>query len=58
MSYSDADFAADKMDRKLLTGKLILLKDMAVSWTAKKQGGVSISTMYAEFAPRRSRRVS
>lgn len=48
-SYSDADFAADKLDRKSLTGGVILLNGMAVSWTAKKQGGVSLSTMEAEF---------
>ena len=48
-SYSDADFAADKLYRKSLTGGVILLNGMAVSWTAKKQGGVSLSTMEAEF---------
>ena len=34
--YSDAYFAADKADRKSLTGDFVLLKGMAVSWTAKK----------------------
>uniref|UniRef100_A0AAV1UB90 Uncharacterized protein n=1 Tax=Peronospora matthiolae TaxID=2874970 RepID=A0AAV1UB90_9STRA len=48
-SHSDADFAADKLDRKSLTGGVIFLNGMAVSWTAKKQGGVSLSTMEAEF---------
>ena len=48
-SYSDADFAADKGDRKLLTGAIVLLNGMSVSWAAKKQGGVSLSTMEAEF---------
>uniref|UniRef100_A0AAV1UPI6 Polyprotein n=1 Tax=Peronospora matthiolae TaxID=2874970 RepID=A0AAV1UPI6_9STRA len=48
-SFSDADFAADKSDRKSLTGGIILLNGMAISWSAKKQGGVSLSTMEAEF---------
>uniref|UniRef100_A0AAV1UMW7 Uncharacterized protein n=1 Tax=Peronospora matthiolae TaxID=2874970 RepID=A0AAV1UMW7_9STRA len=48
-AYSDADFAADKADRKSLTGGVVLLNGMAVSWTAKKQGGVSLSTTEAEF---------
>ena len=48
-AYSNAGFAADKVDRKSLTGGVVLLNGMAVSWTAKKQGGVSLSTMEAEF---------
>ncbi|CAI5716709.1 unnamed protein product [Peronospora effusa] len=48
-SSSDADFAADKADRKSLTGGVLRLNGMAVSWTAKKQGGVALSTMEAEF---------
>ncbi|CAI5708159.1 unnamed protein product [Peronospora effusa] len=47
-SYSDADFA-DKSDRKSLTCGIIRLNGMPVSWTVKKQGGVSLSTMEAEF---------
>lgn len=48
-TYSDANFAADKADRKSLTGGVVLLDGMAVSWTAMKQGGVSLLTMEAEF---------
>lgn len=48
-SHSDADFAADKDDRKSLTGGVICLNGMAVSWLCKKQGGVSLSTVEAEF---------
>ena len=44
-SYSDSDFAADTSDRKALTGDIILLNGMAVGWSAKKQGGVSLSTI-------------
>uniref|UniRef100_A0AAV1UL91 Polyprotein n=1 Tax=Peronospora matthiolae TaxID=2874970 RepID=A0AAV1UL91_9STRA len=48
-SYSDADFAAEKSDRKSLTGGIVYLNGMPVSWTAKKKGGVSLSTIKAEF---------
>ena len=48
-AYSDADFAAEKSDRKSLTGGIIRLNGTSVSWTSKKQGGVSLSTMKAEF---------
>ena len=48
-AYSNADFAADKRDRTLLTGGVICLNGMAISSTAKKKGGVSISTIEAEF---------
>uniref|UniRef100_A0AAV1VGL1 Polyprotein n=1 Tax=Peronospora matthiolae TaxID=2874970 RepID=A0AAV1VGL1_9STRA len=49
VGYSDADFAADKGDRKSVTGGLITIDGMPVSWMCKKQGGVSLSTMEAEF---------
>uniref|UniRef100_A0AAV1TI68 Uncharacterized protein n=1 Tax=Peronospora matthiolae TaxID=2874970 RepID=A0AAV1TI68_9STRA len=48
-AFSDADFAADKTDRKSMTGGIVMLNGMAVSWAARKQGGVSLSTMEAEF---------
>ena len=48
-AYSDTDFAADKADRKSLTGGVVLLNEMAVSCIAKTQGGVSLSTMEAKF---------
>ena len=48
-SNSDADFAADKNDRKSLTGYVILLHSMLVIWSAKKQSGVSLSKMEEEF---------
>ena len=37
----DAEFTANKKDRKSLTGGAVLLNGITVSWTAKKQGGVS-----------------
>ena len=49
VGYSDADFAADRTDRKSITGGWITVDEMPVSWMAKKQGGVSLSTMEAEY---------
>lgn len=49
VAFSDADFAADKQARKSVTGGLVTLDDMPVSWVCKKQGGVSLSTMEAEY---------
>ncbi|KAE9098045.1 hypothetical protein PF006_g23440 [Phytophthora fragariae] len=48
IAYSDADFAADKADRKSVTGGLLTVDGMPVSWVCKKQTGVSLSTMEAE----------
>lgn len=47
--FSDADFAADKTDRKSVTGGVVLLDGMPILWVCKKQGGVALSTMEAEF---------
>ena len=48
VGYSDADFAADKDDRKSVTGGYVEVAGMPVAWFTHKQGGVSISTMEAE----------
>ena len=48
-SYSDADLAADKGDRKSLTETMVLVNGMPASWAPKKQGVVSLSTVEAEF---------
>ena len=48
-AYSDADFEAKKSDRKSLTDGIIRLNGMPVSWTAKKQGEVSLSSLEVEF---------
>ena len=48
-SWSDADFAADKSDRKSVTGYVLTMDGAVVSWACKKQTGVSLSTMEAEF---------
>ncbi|KAE9001279.1 hypothetical protein PF005_g14857 [Phytophthora fragariae] len=49
VAYSDEDFVADKEDRKSVTGGLVTIDGMPVSWTCKKRGGVSLSTMEAEY---------
>ncbi|GMF48934.1 unnamed protein product [Phytophthora fragariaefolia] len=46
---SDADFAADKQDRKSVTGGFITIDGMVVAWICRKQGGVALSTMEAEY---------
>uniref|UniRef100_A0AAV1UAV5 Uncharacterized protein n=1 Tax=Peronospora matthiolae TaxID=2874970 RepID=A0AAV1UAV5_9STRA len=48
-AFSDADFAGDRADRKSMTGGVLLLNVMPIRWDARKQGGVSLSTMEAEF---------
>jgi hypothetical protein len=48
-SWSDADFAADKGDRKSVTGGMVTMDGAIVHWICKKQTGVSLSTMEAEF---------
>lgn len=48
-AYSGNDFVADKIDRKSLTGGVVRLNGMTIRWSAKKQGGVSISTREDKF---------
>ncbi|GMF44885.1 unnamed protein product [Phytophthora fragariaefolia] len=48
-AFSDADFAADKAGRKSVTGGLLTVDGMAVSWVCRNQSGVSLSTMEAEY---------
>lgn len=49
IGFSDVDYAADKADRKSTTGGLVTMDGMPISWICKKQGGVSLSTMEAEY---------
>ena len=49
-SWSDSDYAADKADRKSVTGGVLTMDNAIVQWVCKKQTGVSLSTMEAEFA--------
>ncbi|KAG3020708.1 hypothetical protein PC121_g410 [Phytophthora cactorum] len=48
-SWSDADFSADKGDRKCVTGGVMKVDGSIVQWICKKQTGVALSTMEAEF---------
>nr|CCA13861.1 PREDICTED: copia proteinlike putative [Albugo laibachii Nc14] len=48
-SWSDSDFADDKVDRKSVTGGVVTMDGAVVQWICKKQTGVSLSTMEAEF---------
>lgn len=49
VGYSDADYVADKDDRKSITGGLVTVDGSLVSWICKRQSGVSLSTMEAEY---------
>ena len=49
IGYNDADFAADRIDRESITGGWITVDGMPVAWLAKKQSGMSLSTMKAEY---------
>ena len=49
-SWSDSDYAADKVDRNSVTGGVLTMDGAIVQWVCKKQTGVSLSTMKAEFA--------
>lgn len=53
-AYSDADWAADKSDRKSVSGWIALINGDPVSWASKKQNSVALSTceseLYAECA--------
>lgn len=49
VGHSDVDFAADRSDRKSVTGSWITLNGMPAIWMTKKQSGVSLSTAEAEY---------
>ena len=48
-SYSDADFAADKDDRKSISANVVYVNGIIAGWNCKKQGTVALSTAEAEF---------
>ncbi|MGK2912532.1 MAG: reverse transcriptase domain-containing protein [Sphingobium sp.] len=48
-AYSDADWAADRNDRKSTSGNVFQLAGAAISWSSKKQQTVSLSSMESEY---------
>ncbi|KAE8909453.1 hypothetical protein PF005_g18783 [Phytophthora fragariae] len=48
-AYSEADYAADKSDRKSVSGGVLMVAGIVVRWICKKQNCVALSTMEAEF---------
>ncbi|KAJ8892148.1 hypothetical protein PR048_004728 [Dryococelus australis] len=46
--YSDSDWAGDKLDRKSLSGCVLLHRQNTISWESRKQGTVALSTAEAE----------
>ena len=53
-SFSDADFAGCKIDRKITSGTCHFLGHSLVSWFSKKQNSVALSTTEAEYIDRKS----
>ena len=47
--YSDSDYCADKETRRSVTGFIIYLLGVPVSWKSKGQRGVTLSTTEAEY---------
>jgi len=47
--YVDSDWGGDCMDRKSISGFVVLLNGGAILWGSKKQTSVSLSTVEAEF---------
>lgn len=48
-AYSDADFAGDRATRRSTSGSVIFAGEAAVSWAARKQKSVALSTTESEF---------
>lgn len=51
VSFADAAYGDDVMDRKSTYGHTLLLGNGAVIWMSKKQRSVVTSTMEAEYSP-------
>ncbi|KAG8703200.1 hypothetical protein FRC09_004302, partial [Ceratobasidium sp. 395] len=49
VGYSDADWGANQLDRKSISGHCFMLGGAAISWSSKKQPTVALSTMEAEY---------
>lgn len=48
-AYVDSDWAGDINDRKSCSGNVVILAGSPISWKAKKQQTVALSTMEAEY---------
>lgn len=48
-AYVDADWASDVDDRRSYTGSVVILAKGPISWQAKKQKSVVLSTMEVEY---------
>ncbi len=49
VAFADADWAADRISRKSVTGYVILLAGGAISWVSRKQKTVALSYTEAEY---------
>ena len=47
--FTDSDWATDKSDRKSISGYVLYVNGMLVSWSSRKQDGVSTSSTESEF---------
>jgi hypothetical protein len=47
--YSDADWAGDKENRRLISGFVATINEAVISWSMKKQSSVATSTTEAEY---------
>ncbi|XP_059060214.1 uncharacterized protein LOC131853364 [Achroia grisella] len=48
-TFSDADWASDKIDRKSTSGCAVFYAGKLISWYSKKQASVALSTAEAEY---------
>lgn len=49
IGYSDADWSSDTTDRKSNTGYVFQIGGATICWTSRKQTGVALSSMEAEY---------
>ena len=49
ITYADADWAADNITRKSITGNLVKLAGAPVSWVSRKQKTIALSSTEAEY---------
>jgi len=49
LAFADADWAADKITRRSVSGYIITLAGGTISWVSRKQKGVSLSSTEAEY---------